>query len=110
MHFFGLARGLYLWEGLDLFGIGLDSPLVDDVPQKPSLINAECVFVRIQFHFVSSEKNEHLLQVVDMVSGFEAFYKHIIHVHLHGFLHELGEHTVDFVAYSPWLVTKVVLI
>jgi hypothetical protein len=71
-------------ESCDLLGVGLDSPLGDDVPQQHASRHSENALVGVQLHPVGSQAIECHAQVVNQVVCLPDFYDYVVYVSLNG--------------------------
>jgi hypothetical protein len=71
-------------EGRDLFWVGLDAPLGDNVSQQHAARHPEDAFFGVRFHPVSPQAIERNAQIVDQVVRLPCFYDYVIYIRLNG--------------------------
>jgi hypothetical protein len=79
-----VANRAHPLEGCDLFGVGLDAPLGDDVPQQHASQHSEDALLGVQLYPVGSQAIECHAQVVNQVDRLPSFYDYIVYVSLNG--------------------------
>jgi hypothetical protein len=71
-------------EGCNLFGVGLDTPLGNDVSQQHATWHLEDALFGVQFHPVGLQAIERNAQIIDQVVRLLGFYDYIVYVCLNG--------------------------
>jgi hypothetical protein len=82
MHPFKVSNWAHPIKGCDLFGIGLDTPLGNNVSQQPATRHPEDAFFGVQFHPVSPQVVERGAHVVNQVVRLPSFHDYVIYVRL----------------------------
>jgi hypothetical protein len=71
-------------EACDLFRVGLDAPLGDNVSQQHATQHPEDAFFGVQFHPVSPQAIERDAQIINQVVRLPGFYDYVVYVRLNG--------------------------
>ena len=94
LHLLDLSWRLHVEQGLNLCRVSFYSLMVDHKADELAQADAECALDRIQLYFVLSKNSKGLIQVFNVLLGFEAFHKYIVDVYFHGVSDLFFEHFV----------------
>jgi len=71
------GRGLLLQYGGYLVGVGLDSPLSDQIPEEPARSYSDGTLLGVELHIGFSEESECFFQILHMVGAIKTLHKHV---------------------------------
>jgi hypothetical protein len=84
LHPFKVSNWAHPVEGCDLFGVGLDALLGNNVSQQHATRHPEDTFFGVQFHPVGLQAIERRVQVVNQVVRLPGFHDYVVYVCLNG--------------------------
>ena len=77
-----------------MVGVGLDSPLSDQIPEELARSYSEGILLGVELHIEFSEESECFPQILHIAGVIEALNKHVIDIHLYFVSNQLIE---DFI-------------